>query len=115
MKVRPGDVMIVRTGRWARRDAKGPWPVSQGLAGLHMACAEWMHKRGVAIIGGDGAQDVLPSGVTGIPQPIHTLCIVIIVKTPFFISPAYSVPRMTISRDSRQRSMLVLLVMPCVR
>ena len=47
-----------------------------GLAGLHMACAEWMHKRGVAIIGGDGAQDVLPSGITGISQPIHTLCIV---------------------------------------
>ena len=76
VKVESGDVMIVRTGRWARRDAKGPWPISEGLAGLHMACAEWMHKRDVAIIGGDDAQDVLPSGVTGIPQPIHTLCIV---------------------------------------
>jgi kynurenine formamidase len=76
VKVESGDVMIVRTGRWARRDKLGPWPIAQGLAGLHMACAEWMHKRDVAIIGGDDAQDVLPSGVTGIPQPIHTLCIV---------------------------------------
>jgi hypothetical protein len=32
-----------------------------------------MAHRDVAIIGGDDAQDVLPSGVTGIPQPIHTL------------------------------------------
>ena len=32
--------MIVRTGRWARRDAKGPWAVQQGLAGLHMSCAD---------------------------------------------------------------------------
>ncbi len=76
VKVESGDVMIVRTGRWARRDKLGPWPIAQGLAGLHMSCAEWMHKRDVAIIGGDDAQDVLPSGVTGIPQPIHTLCIV---------------------------------------
>jgi kynurenine formamidase len=75
VKVRPGDVMLVRTGRWARRAAKGPWPVSEGLAGLYMTCAEWMHKRDVAIIGGDGAQDVFPSGITGIPQPIHTLSI----------------------------------------
>jgi kynurenine formamidase len=76
VKVESGDVMIVRTGRWARRDALGPWPIAQGLAGLHMTCAEWMHRRDVAIIGGDDAQDVLPSGVTGIAQPIHTLCIV---------------------------------------
>jgi kynurenine formamidase len=76
VKVEAGDVMIVRTGRWARRDARGPWPISEGLAGLHMDCAKWMHQRDVSIIGGDDAQDVLPSGVTGIPQPIHTLCLV---------------------------------------
>ena len=36
------------------------------------------------------------------------------VKTPFFISPAYSVPRMTISLRSKERAMLVLEVMPAV-
>src|SRR5262249_2057977 len=36
VKVQAGDVMIVRTGRWARRGAKGPWPISEGLAGLHV-------------------------------------------------------------------------------
>ncbi len=76
VKVQPGDVMIVRTGRWARRDALGPWPPTQ-LAGLHMSCAPWMHARDVAIIGGDDAQDVLPSQVAGISQPIHELCIVV--------------------------------------
>lgn len=76
-KVQSGDVMIVRTGRWARRDARGPWSVQQeGLAGLHMSCAKWMRARDVAILGGDGAQDVLPSGVKGISQPIHLLSIV---------------------------------------
>ncbi len=37
-----------------------------------------------------------------------------IVKTPFFISPAYSVPRMTNSRSSKLRSTLVVDVMPVV-
>jgi kynurenine formamidase len=76
VKVGSGDVILVRTGRWARRDAKGPWPNSQGLAGLHMSCAKWLHQRDVAILGGDGAQDVLPSGVEGVSQPIHALAIV---------------------------------------
>jgi kynurenine formamidase len=75
VKVASGDVMIIRTGRWARRDAQGPWPVQQ-LAGLHMSCAAWMHARDVAILGGDDAQDVLPSRVEGVSQPIHALCIV---------------------------------------
>ena len=76
MKVGSGDLLLVRTGRWARRAAKGPWPVSEGLAGLHMSCAKWLHERDVAILGGDGAQDVLPSGVAGISQPIHALALV---------------------------------------
>jgi kynurenine formamidase len=75
VKVGAGDVMIVRTGRWARRDALGPWPPQQ-LAGLHMSCAAWMHARDVSILGGDDAQDVLPSQVAGVSQPIHALCIV---------------------------------------
>ena len=37
-----------------------------------------------------------------------------IVKTPFFISPAYSVPRITTSPSSIERSTLVFDVMPAV-
>jgi len=37
------------------------------------------------------------------------------VKTPFFISPAYSVPRITCSRRSSDRSMLVRLPICSVR
>lgn len=76
VKVGPGDIVFIRTGRWARRDAKGAWPVSEGLAGLYITCAKWLHSRDVAILGGDGAQDVLPSGIEGISQPIHELVLV---------------------------------------
>lgn len=76
LKVGPGDIVLIRTGRWARRDAKGAWPISEGLAGLYLTCAKWLRSRDVAILGGDGAQDVLPSGVPGIAQPIHELVLV---------------------------------------
>jgi kynurenine formamidase len=76
VKVRSGDVMLVRTGRWARRAAKGPWDVNrEGLAGLHVSCAQWLHERDVSVLGGDGAQDVLPTSLAPI-QPMHTLCLV---------------------------------------
>ena len=71
-------IALIAGRHWlVRRDARGPWSIQQdGLAGLHMSCAKWMRARDVAILGGDGAQDVLPSGVAGINQPIHLLSIV---------------------------------------
>jgi kynurenine formamidase len=76
VKVGSGDVVFIRTGRWARREAKGPWPVSEGLAGLYITCAKWLHSRDVAILGSDAAEDALPSGIEGITQPIHELVLV---------------------------------------
>jgi kynurenine formamidase len=76
LKVGPGDAVFIRTGRFARRDAKGPWPIKDGLAGLYITAAQWLHSRDVAILGGDAAEDVLPSGVEGISQPIHELVLV---------------------------------------
>lgn len=76
VKVEPGDVVLIRTGRWARRDAKGPWPISEGLAGLYVTSAKWLRLRDVAILGSDAAQDVRPSGIDEIQQPIHLLVLV---------------------------------------
>ena len=76
LKVRAGDVVLIRTGRWALRDAKGPWEVARKSAGLHASCAKWLKSRDVAILGSDAASDVLPSGVEGVTQPIHTLVLV---------------------------------------
>jgi kynurenine formamidase len=76
LKVRSGDVVLIRTGRWALRDAKGPWEVGRKSAGLHASCARWLKSRDVAILGSDAASDVMPSGVEGVAQPIHTLVLV---------------------------------------
>lgn len=73
-KVRSGDVIFIRTGRWARRDLVGPWDASKhGLAGLHASCAPWLKSRDIAMLGSDAAADVIPSGISGVSHPIHVL------------------------------------------
>ncbi len=75
VKISSGDAIILRTGRWARRAAVGPWVVGQNAAGLHASVAPWIKARGVAFVGSDAAEDVVPSMVEGINLPIHTLLI----------------------------------------
>ena len=69
-RVGPGDVMLLRTGRWAHRVAKGAQP-GQRLPGLHASCIPWLKKRDIAVLGSDAASDVRPSGIEGVSQPIH--------------------------------------------
>ena len=71
VRVSPGDVIFVRTGRWATPGSAGP-----GSAGLHASVAPWLRERDVAIVGGDYANDAIPSGVQGVFLPIHQLAIV---------------------------------------
>ncbi|ADO74650.1 cyclase family protein [Stigmatella aurantiaca] len=75
VRVSSGDAVIVRTGRWARRAAVGPWDVSQHSAGLHASTADWFKKRGVALVATDTGLDVLPSGVENDPFPTHVMLI----------------------------------------
>ena len=76
IQVSSGDAIFIRTGRWARRKAKGPWPPEQGLAGLHASCAKWLHDHNVAILGSHAASDVSPPQIDGVPATaIHMLAI----------------------------------------
>ncbi len=76
IKVQPGDVVLIRTGRWALRDKNGPWGASKNSAGLHASSAKWLKDRDAAVLGSDAASDVMPSGVEGVVQPIHQLVLV---------------------------------------
>ncbi len=71
-----GDVVFVRSGRWARRAQEGPWATGRLAAGLHASVAPWLRERGVAMLGSDYTNDVYPSGVDGFAQPIHMLTLV---------------------------------------
>ena len=77
MKVSPGDVILLYTGRWKRRAALGPWPNSTGFAGYHADVAYFIKDRGVSFIGCDGPNDVSPTGLPpSIAIPLHKLTLV---------------------------------------
>jgi kynurenine formamidase len=70
--VEEGDVLLVRTGRAARRKVKGGWdPMRVGLPGLDAACLPWLHERRIAVLGCDAVSDVVPSGYDGVALPVH--------------------------------------------
>ncbi|MQA92854.1 MAG: hypothetical protein GEU90_21960 [Gemmatimonas sp.] len=68
----PGDALLIRSGRWAKRAAEGPWAYGQGGAGVHASVIPWLAERDVAVLISDAVNDVQPSGVEGINRPIHT-------------------------------------------
>ena len=76
IKVGPGDIVFIRTGRWARRAEKGPWNTDRASAGLHVSCARWFKQRDIAMLGSDVHAELMPSPVAGVPYPVHQLLLV---------------------------------------
>ena len=74
--IQSGDAVLIRTGRWALRAAKGPWDIASASAGLDPSAIEWLHKRDAAFLMSDAAHDAIPSDVEGVDFPIHVLAIV---------------------------------------
>jgi kynurenine formamidase len=83
VRIGAGDVVFLRTGRWARRATKGPWDPGAESSGLHATAARWLKARDVAVFGSDTSGDVRPSGVDGVEFPIHRLLLVAM-GTPMF-------------------------------
>ena len=83
INVRSGDAVFVRTGRWGKREAGGPWDVGSRVAGLHASTARWFRERDVAVIGTDHGADVHPSGMEDVSHPLHILLLVAM-GTPIF-------------------------------
>jgi kynurenine formamidase len=76
LKVRSGDIVFIRTGRWARRAEKGPWETDKASAGLHVSAVRWFKERDVAVLGSDVHAEMMPSPVAGIPFPVHQLVLI---------------------------------------
>ena len=76
MKVASGDALFIRTGRWARRAAMGPWNAREGAAGLDASVIPWLRERDIAILAGEAPQDAIPPGgeLTGLP--VHGFALV---------------------------------------
>jgi kynurenine formamidase len=74
-KLQAGDVVLLRSGHFARRDALGVWDPSDFSAGFHFDVMELFRERKISVIGADGDSDVRPSPVAGLHSPVHALAI----------------------------------------
>ncbi|WP_393075843.1 cyclase family protein [Streptomyces sp. LN704] len=75
IRVRRGDIVLVRVGHRRRREELGPWDVARARAGLHPTALEFLASRQVAVLGSDGNNDTAPSAVQGVAFPVHVLAV----------------------------------------
>jgi kynurenine formamidase len=72
-----GDVVLLRTGQLGHRDRTGPVdPSIGGSAGPLPELLPLVHERGVAVLGSDTGNDVMPSGYARFSNPVHQIGIV---------------------------------------
>jgi kynurenine formamidase len=77
IEIEAGDIVLVATGRDARRAVHGAWePNIVGLAGLHPECIPWLAARDPSVVGSDGVSDALPASSDRWPMPLHACLLV---------------------------------------
>jgi kynurenine formamidase len=74
--VRPGDILLVRTGWWPQ--FKGPgdgdrWRFE--APGLSWRCAAWLHSREIAAVAADNVAVEVSVGGGEVDLPLHLLCL----------------------------------------
>ena len=77
VRVEPGDVLLIRTGYYARRLAEGPrHPLKDGSPAAHVACMPWFRERDIAMLGTDTHNDVSPATHPGLGNVVHIVGLV---------------------------------------
>ena len=72
VRLGPGDALLLRTGRWARRAAVEPF---SDMAGFDASIAPFLKERDIALLGSDAIQDV--GIVPGFPAyPVHHIALI---------------------------------------
>jgi kynurenine formamidase len=75
VKIGPGDIPLLYSGRWKRRAALGPW--TGQVAGYYADTIPWIHERLPAFIGHDFNIDWNPRpGWEGMRNPIHVAVLI---------------------------------------
>jgi kynurenine formamidase len=77
VRVEAGDVLMIRTGYYARRLAEGPrHPLKDGSPAVHVASMPWLRERDVAMLGSDTHNDVSPATHPGLGNVVHIVGLV---------------------------------------
>ena len=109
LKIGSGDAVLVRTGRWVRVREKGPLDLNVKAPGLYATCAKWLKDRDIAVLGSDAVQDVRPSRIAGVNQPIHQIFLVA-TGTPLFDN--CDLERLSLAAQQKKRWSFMLSVAP---
>ncbi len=77
VRVESGDILLIRTGYYARRIQEGPRnPLKDGSPAAHVACAPWFRERDIAMLGTDTHNDVTPPPYPAIGNSLHVVALV---------------------------------------
>jgi kynurenine formamidase len=78
VEVSAGDALFIRTGRWARRAALGPFDTNRTArrSGPSASMLPWLRQRDVALLGGDVPPSVAPSDAEGETGAVHDFALV---------------------------------------
>jgi kynurenine formamidase len=76
VRVDPGDILLIRTGYYARRRQTPMNPGREGSPAAHVACAPWFRERGIAMLGSDTHNDVTPLPYPNLGNALHVTCLV---------------------------------------
>ena len=72
-RVRSGDVLLLRFGRWSVAKKDKNFNPLEKTAGLHASVGLWLKERGVAAIASDAISDRMPPYVEGVFNPVHVI------------------------------------------
>ena len=56
-RVEEGDILLVRTGQYHRRNVEGPVPDSVGSTACQASCLPLFYERGISMLGSDTGND----------------------------------------------------------
>lgn len=76
VRVEPGDVLLIRTGYYARRLREPRHPVRDGSPAADVACLPWFHERSIAMLGTDTHNDVSPLPYPRLGNALHVVALV---------------------------------------
>ncbi|MBI2160193.1 MAG: cyclase family protein [Candidatus Rokubacteria bacterium] len=77
VRVEAGDILLIRTGYYARRLAEGPrHPLKDGSPAAHVASMPWFRERDIAMLGTDTHNDVSPATHPGLGNVVHIVGLV---------------------------------------
>lgn len=75
IELRRADICLVRTGHSLRRTSLGAWAPFNLSAGLHPTAMPWLHEAEIGVLGADSDNDVRPSSVSNMSDPVHVLAL----------------------------------------